>query len=70
MAISAKIVDATTGDKPSSTIYEPELPWIYPSDYPIWAWNIFGVAWDSVNRVGADKLANTVVICKKDRKNT
>nr|MCC4835487.1 RDD family protein [Vibrio lentus] len=67
MAISAKIVDATTGDKPSLQQYIVRYLGYILATIPF-GLGIFWVAWDKRKQGWHDKLANTVVICKKDRK--
>ncbi|ELB2948540.1 RDD family protein, partial [Vibrio alginolyticus] len=66
MAISAKIVDAKTGDKPTLQQYIVRYLGYILATIPL-GLGIFWVAWDKRKQGWHDKLANTVVICEKDR---
>ncbi|WP_274019559.1 RDD family protein [Vibrio parahaemolyticus] len=66
MAISAKIVDAKTGDKPTLQQYIVRYLGYILATIPL-GLGIFWVAWDKRKQGWHNKLANTVVICEKDR---
>ncbi|WP_104398497.1 RDD family protein [Vibrio penaeicida] len=65
-AISAKIVDAETGDKPTLQQYIVRYLGYFISALPL-GLGILWVAWDKRKQGWHDKLANTVVISCKDR---
>lgn len=65
MAISAKIVDAKSGDKPSFQQYLIRYVGYIIATIPL-GLGIFWVAWDKKKQGWHDKLAGTVVISPKD----
>ncbi|GHY39130.1 putative RDD protein [Vibrio cholerae] len=67
MAISAKIVDAKTGNKPTFQQCIVRYVRYFLAIIPL-GLGIFWVAWDKRKQGWHDKLAGTVVICNKDRK--
>ncbi len=69
MAISAKIVDAKTGDKPTLQQYIIRYFGYILATIPF-GLGLFWVAWDKRKQGWHDKLARTVVICEKDRSST
>jgi uncharacterized RDD family membrane protein YckC len=65
MAISARIVDAKTGEKPSLQQYIIRYVGYVVAFLPL-GLGIFWVAWDKKKQGWHDKLAGTVVISPKD----
>lgn len=65
MAISAKIVDAKTGDKPTLQQYIVRYIGYIIATLPL-GLGIFWVAWDKKKQGWHDKLAGTVVINPKE----
>lgn len=65
MAISAKIVDAKSGDKPSIQQYLIRYVGYIIATIPL-GLGIFWVAWDKKKQGWHDKLAGTVVISPKE----
>lgn len=65
MAISARIVDAKTGDKPTLQQYVIRYLGYIVATIPL-GLGIFWVAWDKKKQGWHDKLAGTVVISPKD----
>ncbi|MGR5450411.1 RDD family protein [Vibrio alfacsensis] len=66
MAISARIVDAKTGEKPTLQQYIIRYLGYFVATIPL-GLGIFWVAWDKRKQGWHDKLANTVVISNKER---
>lgn len=65
MAISAKIVDAKTGNKPNFQQYIIRYLGYFVATIPL-GLGIFWVGWDKKKQGWHDKLAGTVVISPKD----
>ena len=65
MVISARIVDAKTGDKPTFQQYIVRYIGYFVSSIPL-GLGIFWVAWDKRKQGWHDKLAGTVVINPKE----
>ncbi len=65
MAISARIVDAKTGEKPTLQQYIVRYLGYFVATIPL-GLGIFWVAWDKRKQGWHDKLANTVVISNKE----
>lgn len=65
MAISAKIVDAKTGEKPTLQQFIVRYIGYFLASIPL-GLGILWVAWDKRKQGWHDKLANTVVISKKN----
>lgn len=67
MAVGAKIVDAKTGNAPSTGQYIGRYLAYYISMFPLFL-GIFWIAFDSRRQGWHDKLAGTVVVRPKNRK--